>query len=60
MLDIVISKLSLRFSQVPDDSELSKELCRRYSSDGQTANLEDVFMLLSGKRLEQDGEEGSE
>jgi hypothetical protein len=36
------------------------ELCRRYSSDGHTANLEDVFMLLSGKRLEQEEEEGSE
>ncbi|OLC27375.1 MAG: hypothetical protein AUG06_04915 [Actinobacteria bacterium 13_1_20CM_2_65_11] len=34
-----------------------EELCRRYSSDGQTATLEDVFMLLSGKRLELDEEE---
>src|SRR3989449_5781734 len=34
-----------------------EELCRRYSTDGQTATLEDVFMLLSGKRLEQDEEE---
>jgi ABC-2 type transport system ATP-binding protein len=33
------------------------ELCRRYSADGRVATLEDVFMLLSGKRLEQDEEE---
>jgi ABC-2 type transport system ATP-binding protein len=34
------------------------ELCRRYSVDGAAVTLEDVFMLLSGKRLELDGEEG--
>jgi len=34
------------------------ELCRRYSVDGAAATLEDVFMLLSGKRFELDGEEG--
>jgi len=34
-----------------------EELCRRYSTDGRVATLEDVFMLLSGKRLEQDEEE---
>ena len=34
-----------------------EELCRRYSTDEQIATLEDVFMLLSGKRLEQDEEE---
>ncbi len=33
------------------------ELCRRYSSDGRAATLEDVFMNLSGKRFEVDGEE---
>ena len=33
------------------------ELCRRYSPDGGVATLEDVFMHLSGKRLEADGEE---
>jgi len=37
-----------------------EELCRRHSTDGETATLEDVFMLLSGKRLEQDEEEGPE
>ena len=34
------------------------ELCRRYSVDGAAVTLEDVFMLLSGKRFELDGEEG--
>src|SRR6266446_6756232 len=33
------------------------ELCRRYSIDGTAATLEDVFMRLSGKSLELDGEE---
>ena len=33
------------------------ELCRRYGVDGRLATLEDVFMLLSGKRFELDGEE---
>ncbi|TMD00079.1 MAG: ABC transporter ATP-binding protein [Chloroflexi bacterium] len=33
------------------------ELCRRYGVDGRPATLEDVFMLLSGKRFELDGEE---
>ena len=33
------------------------ELCRRYSRDGRTATLEDVFMQLSGKRLELDEDE---
>jgi ABC-type multidrug transport system ATPase subunit len=33
------------------------ELCRRYSSDVLTATLEDVFMILSGKRLEQEEDE---
>ena len=33
------------------------ELCRRYSIDGIAATLEDVFMRLSGKSLELDGEE---
>ncbi len=36
------------------------ELCRRYSVDGSTATLEDVFMRLSGKSLELDGEEVEE
>jgi ABC-2 type transport system ATP-binding protein len=36
------------------------ELCRRYAVDGEPASLEDVFMLLSGKRFELDGEEGGE
>jgi len=36
------------------------ELCRRYAVDGKPATLEDVFMLLSGKRFELDGEEGGE
>jgi ABC-2 type transport system ATP-binding protein len=36
------------------------ELCRRYAVDGKAASLEDVFMLLSGKRFELDGEEGGE
>ena len=34
MLDVVIAKMSLRFSQVPDDTELPKELCRRYYRQG--------------------------
>lgn len=34
MLDVVIAKLSLRFAQTPDDTELSKELCRRYYRQG--------------------------
>src|SRR5947209_1871554 len=33
------------------------ELCLRYAVDGTPATLEDVFMLLSGKRFELDGEE---
>src|SRR5947209_20374503 len=32
-------------------------LCRRYAVDGGTTTLEDVFMRLSGKSLELDGEE---
>jgi ABC-2 type transport system ATP-binding protein len=36
------------------------ELCRRYSVDGKVSSLEDVFMLLSGKSLELDGEEERE
>jgi ABC-2 type transport system ATP-binding protein len=36
------------------------ELCRRYAVDDKAASLEDVFMLLSGKRFELDGEEGGE
>src|SRR5229473_2389815 len=36
------------------------ELCRRYSIDGTAATLEDVFMRLSGKSLELDGEEVGE
>src|SRR5437588_3179488 len=36
------------------------ELCRRYAVEGKPATLEDVFMLLSGKRFELDGEEGGE
>src|SRR6202048_3578929 len=34
-----------------------EELGRLHSIDGSPASLEDVFMLLSGKRLELDGEE---
>lgn len=34
-----------------------EELGRLHSIDGNPASLEDVFMLLSGKRLELDGEE---
>jgi ABC-2 type transport system ATP-binding protein len=34
-----------------------EELCLRYAVDGKPATLEDVFMLLSGKRFELDGEE---
>ena len=34
-----------------------EELGRLHSTDGSPASLEDVFMLLSGKRLELDGEE---
>lgn len=34
-----------------------EELCRRYSTDGTVATLEDVFMTLSGKRLELDEDE---
>ena len=34
-----------------------EELCRRYATDGRVATLEDVFMTLSGKRLELDEEE---
>src|SRR5437879_6649157 len=33
------------------------ELCLRYAVDGKPATLEDVFMLLSGKRFELDGGE---
>jgi ABC-2 type transport system ATP-binding protein len=33
------------------------ELSLRYAVDGKPATLEDVFMLLSGKRFELDGEE---
>src|SRR6266567_3853764 len=36
------------------------ELCRRYAVDGKPATLEDVFMILSGKRFELDGEEVEE
>ncbi len=36
-----------------------EELCRRYSKDGEVATLEDVFMHLSGKSLEVDGEDDS-
>jgi len=36
-----------------------EELCRRYSKYGEVATLEDVFMHLSGKSLEVDGEEDS-
>jgi len=35
-------------------------LCRRYAIDGKPATLEDVFMTLSGKRFELDGEEVEE
>src|ERR1700704_2179838 len=35
----------------------TEELGRLHSTDGSPASLEDVFMLLSGKRLERDGEE---
>ncbi len=34
MLDIVTAQLSLQFSQRPDDTELSRELCRRYYRQG--------------------------
>ena len=34
-----------------------EDLCRRYSVDRSVATLEDVFMRLSGKSLELDGEE---
>ncbi|HEV3101600.1 MAG TPA: ABC transporter ATP-binding protein [Candidatus Dormibacteraeota bacterium] len=34
-----------------------EELGRLHSIDGSAASLEDVFMLLSGKRLERDGED---
>src|SRR6266566_4877581 len=37
-----------------------EELCRRYAVDGKPATLEDVFMILSGKRFELDGEEVEE
>ena len=36
------------------------ELCRRYAQDGHASALEDVFMLLSGKSLQLDGEEEGE
>src|SRR5467141_4074976 len=36
------------------------ELCRRYTQDGRPCTLEDVFMLLSGKSLQVDGEEEAE
>src|SRR2546425_8453528 len=36
------------------------ELCRRYAQDGHPSTLEDVFMLLSGKSLQLDGEEVAE
>src|SRR3989442_6308231 len=36
------------------------ELCRRYAQDGHPSTLEDVFMLLSGKSLQLDGEEEGE
>jgi ABC-2 type transport system ATP-binding protein len=36
------------------------ELCRRYAQDGRPSTLEDVFMLLSGKSLQLDGEEEAE
>ena len=36
------------------------ELCRRYTQDGRPSTLEDVFMLLSGKSLQLDGEEEAE
>ena len=36
------------------------ELCRRYAQEGHPSTLEDVFMLLSGKSLQLDGEEEGE
>ena len=36
------------------------ELCCRYTQDGRPCTLEDVFMLLSGKSLQVDGEEEAE
>jgi ABC-2 type transport system ATP-binding protein len=37
-----------------------EELCRQYAEDGRLSSLEDVFMLLSGKSLQLDGEEEGE
>ena len=34
-----------------------QDLCREYATDGQPATLEDVFLRVSGKRLEEDVEE---
>jgi ABC-2 type transport system ATP-binding protein len=36
------------------------ELCRQYTQEGRPSTLEEVFMLLSGKSLQLDGEEEAE
>jgi ABC-type multidrug transport system ATPase subunit len=33
-----------------------QDLCRQYATGGQPATLEDVFLRVSGKRLEEDVE----